>query len=107
MSQNPEQPIVVVGPDGQPIGTMVQGGLDTNGDGAADATEQRERPLVHLVEQPAKVMRVGSMVKQLLEEVRSAPLDEASRRRLREIHERTIKSSRMASRRSSSKSSTG
>ncbi len=91
MSQNPEQPIVVVGPDGQPIGTVVQGGLDTNGDGEADATEHQERPLVDLVEQPAKVMRVGSMVKQLLEEVRSAPLDEASRRRLREIHERTIK----------------
>ncbi|MET0740867.1 MAG: bacterial proteasome activator family protein [Candidatus Nanopelagicales bacterium] len=91
MSQNPEQPIVVVGPDGQPIGTVVQGGLDTDGDGEADATEHQERPLVDLVEQPAKVMRVGSMVKQLLEEVRSAPLDEASRRRLREIHERTIK----------------
>ena len=38
-----------------------------------------------LVEQPAKVMRIGTMIKQLLEEVRSAPLDEASRTRLREI----------------------
>ena len=36
-------------------------------------------------------MRVGSMIKQLLEEVRSAPLDEASRLRLREIHQRSIK----------------
>jgi hypothetical protein len=35
-------------------------------------------------------MRIGSMIKQLLEEVRSAPLDEASRRRLREIHSRSI-----------------
>jgi hypothetical protein len=43
------------------------------------------------VEQPAKVMRIGSMVKQLLEEVRSAPLDEASRARLREIYEQSVR----------------
>ena len=43
-----------------------------------------------LVEQPAKVMRIGSMIKQLLEEVRAAPLDEASRARLAEIHERSL-----------------
>jgi hypothetical protein len=42
------------------------------------------------VEQPAKVMRIGSMIKQLLEEVRQAPLDEASRSRLREIYETSI-----------------
>ena len=44
-----------------------------------------------MVEQPAKVMRIGTMIKQLLEEVRAAPLDEASRARLREIHENSIK----------------
>ena len=44
----------------------------------------------NLIEQPAKVMRIGSMIKQLLEEVRAAPLDEASRGRLREIHQRSI-----------------
>jgi hypothetical protein len=43
-----------------------------------------------MIEQPAKVMRIGSMVKQLLEEVRSAPLDEASRMRLREVHHRSV-----------------
>jgi hypothetical protein len=43
------------------------------------------------VEQPAKVMRIGSMIKQLLEEVRQAPLDEASRTRLREIYETSVK----------------
>ena len=43
-----------------------------------------------LVEQPAKVMRIGTMVKQLLEEVRAAPLDEASRAQLRDIHQRSI-----------------
>ncbi len=43
------------------------------------------------VEHPAKVMRIGSMVKQLLEEVRSAPLDEKSRARLKEIYETSIR----------------
>jgi hypothetical protein len=42
------------------------------------------------IEQPAKVMRIGSMVKQLLEEARQAPLDEAGRRRLREIYEQSV-----------------
>jgi hypothetical protein len=43
------------------------------------------------VEQPAKVMRIGSMIKQLLEEVRSASLDEAGRDRLRSIYETSIR----------------
>jgi hypothetical protein len=43
------------------------------------------------VEHPAKVMRIGSMIKQLLEEVRHAPLDEASRGRLKEIYETSVK----------------
>lgn len=47
--------------------------------------------LTDLVEQPAKVMRIGTMIKQLLEEVRAAPLDEASRNRLREIHATSIR----------------
>ena len=44
-----------------------------------------------LIEQPAKVLRIGSMVKQLLDEVKSAPLDEPSRRRLRDIHRQSVK----------------
>ncbi|HET7067102.1 MAG TPA: bacterial proteasome activator family protein, partial [Nocardioides sp.] len=40
---------------------------------------------------PAKVMRIGSMIRQLLEEVKSAPLDDASRNRLKEIHRSSIK----------------
>jgi hypothetical protein len=43
------------------------------------------------VEQPAKVMRIGSMIKQLLEEVRQAPLDEASRSRMREVYDSSVK----------------
>lgn len=42
------------------------------------------------VEQPAKVMRIGSMIKQLLDEVRQAPMDEASRNRLREIYDTSV-----------------
>lgn len=42
------------------------------------------------ITEPAKVMRIGSMVKQLLEEVRASPLDDASRERLAEIYERSI-----------------
>ena len=47
--------------------------------------------LSEMVEQPAKVMRIGTMIKQLLEEVRSAPLDDASRTRLKEIHASSIR----------------
>nr|WP_181442189.1 bacterial proteasome activator family protein [Streptomyces tateyamensis] len=53
--------------------------------------ERRELPVTEMVEQPAKVMRIGSMIKQLLEEVRMAPLDEASRARLKDIHASSIK----------------
>jgi len=42
------------------------------------------------VTSPAKVMRIGAMVKMLLEEVRAAPLDEPSRERLAEIYERSV-----------------
>ena len=51
--------------------------------------EQASNP-ADLVEHPGKVMRIASMIKQLLEEVRSAPLDEAGRTRLAEIHRRSI-----------------
>jgi hypothetical protein len=71
--------IVTVGPDGSPV-------EDGN-----EASESSEGVVAEMVEQPAKVMRIGSMIKQLLEEVRAAPLDEASRARLREIHESSIK----------------
>lgn len=77
-----EQRIVIVGPDGQPIDVVPVP------DGSGE--EPTEGSVADLVEQPAKVMRIGSMVKQLLEEVRTAPLDEASRTRLRDIHRRSI-----------------
>lgn len=70
--------IVVVGPDGVAVET--------------DAAEAGgERPITEMVEQPAKVMRIGSMIRQLLDEVKAAPLDEKSRARLKEIHTSSIK----------------
>ena len=65
----PDEVLVVDGPGGPPD----QAGLE------------REA-----VAQPAKVMRIGSMIKQLLDEVRQAPLDEASRTRLREIYDTSV-----------------
>lgn len=81
--------VVVVTGDG-PVPTT--GAPEGAGPGAEvrDGDGDGDRPLTELVEQPAKVMRVGSMIKQLLEEVKAAPLDEASRRRLREIHHSSI-----------------
>ncbi|MEJ7774700.1 MAG: bacterial proteasome activator family protein [Nocardioidaceae bacterium] len=58
--------------------------------GGADE-DSAARSVTDLVEHPAKVMRIGSMIRQLLDEVKSAPLDEASRSRLREIHQASIK----------------
>jgi len=49
-----------------------------------------QQPDTESVEQPAKVMRIGSMIRQLLEEVRQAPLDDKSRVRLREIYEMSV-----------------
>jgi hypothetical protein len=42
------------------------------------------------VTRPTKLIRIASMVRSMLEEVRRAPLDEDGRRRLREIHERSV-----------------
>ena len=50
-----------------------------------------ERGPTEAVSSPAKVMRIGAMVRQLLEEVRHAPLDEAGRARMREIYEISVR----------------
>ncbi len=65
-------------------------GADQHGETGEDGPEE-QRSLADMVEQPAKVMRIGSMIRQLLEEVKAAPLDEASRSRLKEIHTSSIK----------------
>jgi len=53
-------------------------------------SEENEAEARESVEQPAKVMRIGSMIKQLLDEVRAAPLDAASRDRLAAIFETSV-----------------
>jgi hypothetical protein len=82
---SPDDPrVVIVGP----------GGMATAGggpDGTPEGDEDGERNITDLVEQPAKVMRIGGMIRQLLEEVKAAPLDEASRARLAGIYSSSIK----------------
>ncbi|MBB6174289.1 hypothetical protein HNR23_004349 [Nocardiopsis mwathae] len=84
---NNQQQVLIVGPGGASLGPASDTGDPEQG--KAGATE--ERSLSEMVEQPAKVMRIGSMIRQLLDEVKAAPLDEASRVRLREIHTNSIK----------------
>ncbi|MFF2086545.1 bacterial proteasome activator family protein [Nocardia sp. NPDC058176] len=99
-SEDVPESIVVIGPDGRPLTVPV----DANGEAAftgqvvpddgekadADSGDAGES-LADMVEQPAKVMRIGTMIKQLLEEVRAAPLDDASRSRLKEIHKSSVR----------------
>jgi hypothetical protein len=77
------------------IGSATEGGNDRPSDqqvvivGPDD--DGSSGTVADLVNQPAKVMRIGNMIRQLLEEVRAAPLDEASRVRLKEIHAASVK----------------
>jgi hypothetical protein len=74
--------ILIVGPDGMAVEGPPR---------SEDDHPDEPRSVTELVEQPAKVMRIGNMIRQLLEEVKAAPLDEASRQRLKEIHAASIK----------------
>jgi hypothetical protein len=84
MTDGPQRPeglrVVTLGPDGTPTEEQL-----------SEEPSPDDMPLTDMVEQPAKVMRIGTMIKQLLEEVRAAPLDDASRARLREIYDNSIK----------------
>ncbi|MDV3223409.1 proteasome activator [Intrasporangium sp.] len=88
-----DQRIVVLTPDGMGVADAPgsgPSGAPGGGDGDDDRPERGRTNPADLVEEPAKVMRIGSMIKQLLDEVRSAPLDPAGRRRLAEIHHQSI-----------------
>ena len=76
----PDEPTIERGELILPVAGMANGA-----DGEGDGEDDRE-----FVSEPAKVMRVGSMIKQLLEEVRSTSLDEPSRARLREIYDTSV-----------------
>jgi hypothetical protein len=71
---------------------VLTAGQGPEGEAKAAAAEAAVESVVprESVSEPAKVLRIGSMVKTLLEEVRQAPLDEKSRGRLREIYEQSI-----------------
>jgi hypothetical protein len=73
-TQQPEQPqdprIMIIDPQGSQV------------PGQAEAGDDDSEQVTELVEEPAKVMRIGSMIRMLLEEVKAAPVDEAGRSRL-------------------------
>lgn len=82
-AQTEDGKILIVGPDGMAVEGPPRERSEDHDDEPRSVTE--------LVEQPAKVMRVANMIRQLLDEVKAAPLDEASRQQLRSIHEASIK----------------
>ncbi len=89
-ADGPLRPEVV---DGRPPVALPVSGPpgSTDADQVLGGPEGEEESENESIERPAKLLRIGSMVKQLLEEVRQAPLDEASRGRLREIYEQSIR----------------
>ena len=74
----------------QPIINQEGVTVDAASPDAPDSEETSADPTA-LIQQPAKVMRIGTMIKQLLDEVKAAPLDEAARVRLSEIYAQSIK----------------
>ncbi|MEV6068485.1 bacterial proteasome activator family protein [Nocardia sp. NPDC052001] len=99
-SDGAPESIVVIGPEGKPLmipaaaqigGEPVEVTGQVVGEGNSGDSGEQDESLADMVEQPAKVMRIGTMIKQLLEEVRHAPLDDASRSRLRDIHRTSIR----------------
>ena len=82
-----QEPLVrIVGPDGETVAHVPASAVTVQ----TEDGDEADRGVTSLVEQPAKVMRIGSMIRQLLEEVKAAPLDEASRQRLKEIHAASV-----------------
>ncbi len=73
--------MIVVGQNGEPV----------DPEPSDDAEPGSDPAMAVLIQQPAKVMRIGTMIRQLLEEVKAAPLDVAARSRLADIHRQSIK----------------
>lgn len=97
-SEDAPESVVVIGPDGRPLALPIDtsarsplSGQVVDDAASGEADDEPRESLADMVEQPAKVMRIGTMIKQLLEEVRAAPLDEASRTRLKEIHKSSVR----------------
>lgn len=94
-AQSPERdgtdPRAAAGAAAPPAPGKPADGADAGNDTGGSDDKSGPAKLNELVDEPAKVMRIGTMIKQLLEEVRNAPLDDAARNRLAEIHERSLK----------------
>ena len=93
MSESDSHRVLVIGSDGQPVGyAEVPAQLNPgSGEGGDGQPQDGQIDPADAIGEPAKVMRIGTMVKQLLDEVRSAPLDDAARGRLAEIHARSLR----------------
>lgn len=78
-------------PSGQTNSSTQHGGtLEANSVVPATPTDGHFDSPADSIEEPAKVMRLGAMLRQLLSEIRADPLDEMSRQRLREIYETSV-----------------
>ena len=91
-NEQPEMPGVAGETEDGRVYVVTPQGMAVEGPPREDTEKEDEqrRSVTDLVEEPAKVMRIGNMIRQLLAEVKSAPLDDASRQRLRRIHETSI-----------------
>ena len=86
MSDTPDAPTPLC-PDGVEPPDPATAAIAASGEGDGGDSDAADE---NAITEPAKVMRIGSMVKQMLEEVRSLTLDEASRERLAEMYERSV-----------------
>ena len=92
-NEQPEMPGVAGQTDDGRVYVVTPEAMAVEGPPREGEPGQDEEPksVTEMVEEPAKVMRIGNMIRQLLAEVKSAPLDEASRQRLRSIQETSIR----------------
>jgi Protein of unknown function (DUF2587) len=90
-NQQPEMQGVAGPTDDGRVYVVTPQGMAVEGPPHEDAaTDEEPKSVTDMVEEPAKVMRIGNMIRQLLAEVKSAPLDDASRQRLRAIYQTSI-----------------
>jgi hypothetical protein len=90
-NQQPEMQGVAGPTDDGRVYVVTPQGMAVEGPPREDAaTDEEPKSVTDMVEEPAKVMRIGNMIRQLLAEVKSAPLDDASRQRLRAIYQTSI-----------------
>ena len=89
-NEQPEMQGVAGATDDGRVYVVTPQGMAVEGPPREEVETDEPKSVTEMVEQPAKVMRIGNMIRQLLAEVKSAPLDDASRQRLRAIHQTSI-----------------